>query len=167
MYYDRKGDCSMRTFLSFFFVLTIAASALAVPPAAPTEQLLESYFSIQKNLASDSTAGVLASAAKIAAVSRQAAENQPRAKAPLIALSEAAAKLKTADLKSLRNEFGELSNKLIAYLQAVGVKGNPPYQYYCPMAKKGWLQPEKGVRNPYYGSSMPTCGELVAFGKPF
>jgi hypothetical protein len=29
------------------------------------------------------------------------------------------------------------------------------------MVKKNWLQPDKSVRNPYYGSSMLTCGELV------
>jgi hypothetical protein len=31
---------------------------------------------------------------------------------------------------------------------------------YCPMAKKSWLQKGDTLANPYYGTSMPTCGEF-------
>jgi hypothetical protein len=29
------------------------------------------------------------------------------------------------------------------------------------MVKKNWLQPDKETRNPYFGSSMLKCGELI------
>ncbi|MFP6646637.1 MAG: hypothetical protein VCF24_24210 [Candidatus Latescibacterota bacterium] len=29
---------------------------------------------------------------------------------------------------------------------------------YCPMVSAPWLQTEMDLRNPYYGSSMLTCG---------
>ena len=31
---------------------------------------------------------------------------------------------------------------------------------YCPMADKPWLQKDKDIKNPYYGSAMLTCGSF-------
>jgi hypothetical protein len=142
-------------------LLLIAGSALAASPATSVEQLLGHYFVIQKSLAADSLNGVSQSAAGIAKISREAAAADSSAKAQLVAISESAAKLNNADLKTARKEFGDLSDRVIAYLKSSGAKKNPPYQLYCPMVKKSWLQPDKQTRNPYYGSSMLTCGELV------
>ncbi len=146
----------------FGMILAMATGVVmaAAQPALPG-QLLGQYYAIQKNLASDSLAGVSASASQIANLSRQAAAKDPQARAQLTALANAAGKLKATDLKSARNGFGDLSDSLIAYVQAVRAKRNPPYQFFCSMVKKSWLQPDKETRNPYYGSSMPTCGELV------
>ena len=130
-------------------------------PAEPSGQLLEHYYSIQKSLASDTTSGVSAAAAAMVKISRQSAGTETKAKAQLAAVADAASKLQTHDLTAARNGFGELSDRLIEYLKANPVKSNPPYQYYCSMVKKSWLQREKGAHNPYYGSEMPTCGELV------
>jgi hypothetical protein len=144
-------------------VLTIAAfvqAAVAVPSPA-INQMLAPYYTIQRSLASDSMNGVATSAAELAKLSREAAATEQDGKAQLLALADAAAKFNAADLKSARDGFGDLSDKLIAYLQASKAPKNPPYQYYCSMVKKNWLQPDKGARNPYYGSSMLTCGELV------
>ncbi len=41
---------------------------------------------------------------------------------------------------------------------------NNVVHYYCPMVPGGggdWLQSEGELRNPYWGSEMLTCGELV------
>jgi hypothetical protein len=140
-------------------LLLSVASALAGSPASLTSQLLEQYYGIQRSLAADSTNGVSQSAAIIEKLSRSAAAKER--KAQLTAISEAAAKLKTNDLKIARNEFGGLSDTFTAYLKSSGAERNPPYQFYCSMVKKNWLQPDKQTRNPYYGSSMLTCGELV------
>ena len=139
----------------------IIGSALAASATAPVDQLLAQYFLIHKSLATDSINGVSAASVEIAKVCRQSALTAPRAKAQLTALADAASRLQANDLKSARNGFGDLSEKLIAYLQAVGAKRNPPYQFYCFMVKKNWLQPDKETRNPYYGSSMLKCGELI------
>ncbi len=142
-----------------------AASGIAGVKVSPAEQLLGQYFLIHKSLASDSIEGVSAAAARIADISRRTAAAEVNGKTQLIALSAAAAKLRATDLKSARNGFGELSKNLIAFLQANQAKTNPPYQFYCPMVKKHWLQPAKEVRNPYFGSSMLKCGELVQSGQ--
>jgi hypothetical protein len=149
------------TVLMMIAAVSMVGLAISGTPAAGTDQLLEQYFLIHKNLASDSINGVAASAAEIVKMGRQAAGTETKAKAQLLALSDTAAKLNAADLKSARNGFGDLSDRLIAYLKASGAKTNPPYQFYCSMVKKNWLQPDKATRNPYYGKSMPTCGELV------
>ncbi|RYF79677.1 MAG: DUF3347 domain-containing protein, partial [Chitinophagaceae bacterium] len=40
--------------------------------------------------------------------------------------------------------------------------GNEPiYLQYCPMKNASWLSSAKQIRNPYYGSSMLTCGEVT------
>ncbi len=154
----------MRQVLICLFMILVVGSAMAGSPATPLDQLLGQYYLIQKSLASDSTGGVVASASQIEKISGQAARTEPQAKIHLMALSAAAAKLQTTDLKSARNGFGELTDSLIAYLHNAGSERNPPYQFFCSMAKRNWLQPDKEVRNPYYGGSMPKCGELVQSG---
>jgi hypothetical protein len=37
----------------------------------------------------------------------------------------------------------------------------PVYYQYCPMKKAYWLSKEKDIKNPYYGSSMLTCGKVA------
>ncbi len=137
-------------------------SLQAVRAATTTpDQILEQYYVIQNSLASDSMHGVLPAAQKISKLSGQAAQSDPKSKAQLSALSAAATGLNAPDITTARLQFGELSKRLTAYLQASGAGKNPPYQFFCSMAQKGWLQPDKNTRNPYYGSSMLKCGDLI------
>jgi hypothetical protein len=151
----------MRAILAGLFLVLTTGWAMAGPQTSVADRLLGHYYAIQRSLASDSIAGVSASAAQMADLSRRAAGTETQAKTQLTALANSAARLRATDLKSARNEFGDLSDTLIAYLQTSKAKRNPPYQYYCSMVKKNWLQPGKEIRNPYYGNSMLTCGELV------
>lgn len=142
-------------------VLLFIGSSVAGATPTNVEQILGQYFLIHQSLVADSVNGVSQSAVAIQKISHQASLSDAAAKTQLNALSEAAARLQTNDLKTARKEFGDLSDQLITYLKTAAAKRNPPYQFYCPMVKKNWLQPDKQVRNPYYGSSMLTCGELV------
>jgi hypothetical protein len=151
------------TFAGLFLIFTVGLMS-ARPQSGLSDQLLGRYYGIQKSLASDSIAGVSAAAAKIADLSRRAVTNEPQAKTQLKALAVAADKLRTNDLRSARSGFGELTDRMIAYLQAIHARANPPYEFYCPMVKKNWLQADKDVRNPYYGNSMLKCGEPVQPG---
>jgi len=153
----------MRVILTGLILKLTIGTILAGPQSALPDQLLEHYYFIQKRLASDSTEGIAASAAKLADLSRQAAQTNTGAQ--LTALTQAAAKLQTTDLKTARKAFAAVSSSLIALLQAAHVRKQPPYQFYCPMANQNWLQPDKDIRNPYYGSSMLKCGELVLSNK--
>jgi len=62
--------------------------------------------------------------------------------------------------------FISLSQALISVTRTFGIsREGGLYQFHCPMAddSKGadWLQNKSDLENPFYGSTMLTCGELV------
>lgn len=70
------------------------------------------------------------------------------------------------DLAAIRAAFLQISNALIEASNRLGIAGGAPvYRIHCPMAFDGeggdWLQATDAVRNPYYGASMLTCGNVV------
>ncbi|GAA3737211.1 hypothetical protein GCM10022422_20600 [Flavobacterium ginsengisoli] len=66
----------------------------------------------------------------------------------------------TTDLKKQRETFKSLSKNTYDLIK-VSNPEQPIYKQYCPMADADWLSKEKAVKNPYYGSSMLTCGNVV------
>ena len=79
-------------------------------------------------------------------------------------MASAAADLeKAGDIKAMRDAFGPLSDAVVSAAKADGwtdVKGLK--LAYCPMVKRSWLQAGETIQNPYYGKSMPGCGEFKA-----
>lgn len=69
-----------------------------------------------------------------------------------------------ANLEVQRTLFAELSNDFIARVKQAGLTSGEIYVEYCPMAlnDKGasWLSNQKDIKNPYFGESMLTCGEV-------
>jgi hypothetical protein len=68
---------------------------------------------------------------------------------------------RTKDLKKQREHFAGFSSNMAAVAKALKLGNQPIYLQYCPMKKASWLSSEKQIRNPYYGSSMLTCGEVA------
>lgn len=66
----------------------------------------------------------------------------------------------TTDLKKQRETFKSLSKNTYDLIK-VSKSDVAVYKQYCPMADADWLSKEKAVKNPYYGSSMLTCGNVV------
>lgn len=70
----------------------------------------------------------------------------------------------TSDLKKQRSQFIELSQAMIRSVKAYGIL-ETSFEQYCPMAGQGkgayWLSDDKKIRNPYFGSGMLTCGEIM------
>ena len=71
-----------------------------------------------------------------------------------------------AGIDAARKAFEALSNELIAVVVKFGIPETQQlYRIHCPMAfnNKGadWLQADKEIRNPYFGASMLTCGEVT------
>lgn len=66
----------------------------------------------------------------------------------------------STDIKKQRETFKSLT-KSTYDLVKVSKSGEVVYKQYCPMADADWLSKEKAVKNPYYGSSMLTCGNVV------
>jgi len=70
-----------------------------------------------------------------------------------------------SDIEQLRKTFQAVSATMIAMTNTFKPLANPIYVQHCPMAdnNKGadWLSTEKEIRNPYFGNSMLTCGEVT------
>ena len=76
-----------------------------------------------------------------------------------------AAKIGAAkDIDAQRTLYADLSKDFIERVKGSGLNSGEIYVEYCPMAlnNKGaaWLSNQKEIRNPYFGESMMTCGEV-------
>ncbi|MHB9028059.1 MAG: efflux RND transporter periplasmic adaptor subunit [Candidatus Latescibacterota bacterium] len=70
------------------------------------------------------------------------------------------------DLEAARTAFLSLSRAIMGVAENFGASGKiPVYRFHCPMADNNrgadWLQRDQKTRNPYFGSSMLTCGEMT------
>ncbi|PSK93445.1 DUF3347 domain-containing protein [Taibaiella chishuiensis] len=85
------------------------------------------------------------------------------------AIGKAAADIAKGDLKQQRIAFGALSGDMFELVKFFG-SDKPVYQVHCPMAFDdlggSWLSDRAVIRNPYYGSDMLECGDIVAIIRP-
>ena len=117
--------------------------------------IVDPYLRIQQALADDSVEGVRQNAGQIATAASALG-------APAMKIDMAAVQLASAgEIEDARAKFGTLSEALDTYM--TGFKMTLPegvHSAWCPMVSKPWLQEGTVVDNPYYGSSMLTCGEI-------
>ena len=66
----------------------------------------------------------------------------------------------STDLKKQREAFKSVTKSTYDLIK-VSKSTDVVYKQYCPMADADWLSKEKAIKNPYYGSSMLTCGNVV------
>lgn len=70
----------------------------------------------------------------------------------------------TKDIAHQRDHFMSLSKNMYELIK-VSKTTDPVYYQFCPMANNGkganWLSREAGIKNPYYGAQMLTCGKTV------
>ncbi len=117
-----------------------------------------------------------------------ASDNEDKAKAAAIALSDAIKKVpmqnltagqhkswmqnyealnksattigSTADISAQRKNFEELSSDFYKMLKGMKINSVDLYYQYCPMADAYWISDNKKIENPYYGKKMLTCGSV-------
>jgi hypothetical protein len=119
----------------------------------PVKSVYDHYLTIQKALANDSLTGVAENAGAMA----KAVDGDSMKMLPASVATDAEALCQAKDLESARAAFKPLSDDLIKYLADHGAK-SAYVQVYCPMKRASWLQEDKTVRNPYFGSAMSGCG---------
>jgi len=147
-------------------LLILALTSAACTPAPGTSStpaagsrlpasIVDPYLDIQAALAQDRSDEVRAKAGEIATAATALG-------APAMKIDTAALQLASAgDVADARQKFGTLSEAMIAYMDGLHLKAPDGVRTaYCPMAKKSWLQKGDTLANPYYGTSMPTCGEF-------
>jgi len=73
---------------------------------------------------------------------------------------------KSGDIENARTSFDLLSKSMIRVAKLFGSDDLRLLVYHCPMAfdfqGADWLQNKEGTENPYFGSSMFSCGEQTA-----
>ena len=135
-------------------IVTLALISIGgVASSEPDESIVLPYLQIQIALANDSIDGVSEAAASIVAAAASLGES-----GEVIAMT-AEALVNASTLKAVREKFGPMSEALIAYGNEVGF--GELKVAYCPMVRKSWVQKTSAIRNPFYGSTMLTCGHFT------
>ena len=170
------------TRIAMTIITTVLAAIVAAPATADDHAgsdetafavIVARYEAIHGALASDTFDGVAENALAIQTAAEAAARdfspqeagvataNTDACRSLLPEVARAAAKLAAAkDLRAARETFGELSRPMVRWREMA--TGERPKVAYCPMAKKPWLQDSEEIANPYYGSKMLRCGEIVS-----
>ena len=77
-------------------------------------------------------------------------------------LNKAVNKLAIASsVEKQRAVFNDVSTTMWQIIKSTDQVSQPVYYQYCPMKKAYWLSNEEAIKNPYYGSSMLTCGKVA------
>ncbi len=67
-------------------------------------------------------------------------------------------------LDNKRSYFSHISEIMYCTIKSFGLKHGNLFAIFCPMAFDGkgayWISDSKTIQNPYFGSKMPTCGEV-------
>lgn len=141
-------------------ITTTFAHSDSLKPAF-VDMLLKPYFELQESLAGDN----IGQAKKHAATFDTMLGHGPsHEEAPTLAKLRADSRklLNASDIKTAREAFHAISDEIISLVEHVGTSGDTVFKMHCPMAfnNKGgsWLQANKDLRNPYYGSMMLHCG---------
>jgi hypothetical protein len=72
----------------------------------------------------------------------------------------------SSSINHQREHFAALSANMASLAQKAHLSDQPIYEDYCPMKKATWLSSDAAIKNPYFGSSMLTCGSVKATLKP-
>ncbi|MBK6754066.1 MAG: DUF3347 domain-containing protein [Flavobacteriales bacterium] len=147
---------------------TLAAQAPLNPKADQFNVVFTAYFALKDALvASDAKkaaahASDLSAAVKAVQMERMGPDLHGawmKVMEPLANISAGIAS--KTDIDTQRKAFAELSAPMLALVKAAP-RPEPVYYDHCPMYEGGadWLSQEKGIKNPFYGSMMLTCGSV-------
>ncbi len=169
----RKTRKSVALLAASWLCVATSASAAEAAEGTAFDAILQHYEAVRISLVANTTQDVAAHGQEIGGILERLeanwsaeragvhADQATEARLLLPKLSAAAADLARADtLEAVRDAFYELSKPLVRFRKAA-MGDDKPVVAYCSMAKRSWLQPEGELGNPYYGPSMPLCGEVV------
>jgi hypothetical protein len=131
------------------------------PTQSASDPVLTAYLKIQKALAADSTSGIATAAS---ALSKTAGAHQSHGGSHAevaTGLMQASSAFQGADLAAAREAFKTLSQRMMGYREIVPSVLSQTIVLHCSMANANWIQTTNEVANPYYGSSMASCGDVT------
>jgi len=143
--------------LSLFAIISISAQS---KKDAQVSKLYQNYIAIKSALASDD-ADKTSKAATEFIKTASSIDYKVVSEGNLNTLKKDATAISDArTITAQRETFFNLSDNMIALTKEFKLSDNPIYVQYCPMADGSWLSDEKKIVNPYYGSSMLSCGNV-------
>lgn len=123
-------------------------------------QLLSSYYNIKNALVAGDAASAASNADELVRTVN-AIDYKVISEGNINILAKSAGRIsETKELGKQREYLANFSSNIAAVAKALKLSDQPVYLEYCPMKKASWLSSEKEIRNPYFGSSMLTCGEV-------
>ncbi len=132
------------------------------------EQLYTTYFSVQKALAEDKLPSekTVSDLSQLSKELLQADIFGEVSLEQLAKINENVPHLHHFSLDEARKKFKPISHAVVTLVTEIrGQEADRSFHhFFCPMVKQGegdWLQAEDRLSNPYYGSQMLRCGELV------
>ncbi|QDV52303.1 efflux RND transporter periplasmic adaptor subunit [Gimesia fumaroli] len=137
-------------------------------PGQSLEKLYATYFAIQKQFAADQKI-TEQQARTLNTLAAQLAQDSPLSqpiKDELQQIANNSEHLHHLSLEEARKKFKPISHAVVKLATQVrGGETKPPFHhFFCPMVPQGggdWLQSDHKLLNPYFGSKMLHCGELV------
>ena len=146
-------------FTTLFTVLSIFTIS-AQKNDASVSKLFQNYLNIKNALVSDNSDSA-SKAANEFIKSASLIDFKVLSEGNIIALKKDASEI--ADSRSIdsqREIFGHLSKNMIALSKNFKLADKSVFVMYCPMADANWLSTEKIIKNPFFGSSMISCGSV-------
>lgn len=124
-------------------------------------QLLASYYAIKDALVADNASLASAKAEDFLRIAN-GIDYKVISEGNINALVKDATSIsETKNIQKQREQFANLSHNMLALARAMKLGEQPVYETYCPMKKTYWLSNSKTIKNPYFGSSMLTCGKVT------
>jgi hypothetical protein len=159
-----------KIFLLLALIATCSTQLLFAQDTKPTAltPLLASYYDIKDALIKSNSADAAAQAEKfLKAVNGVDIKSLPAA--DMTAFTSLQEKLafdarhmsESKDIAHQREHFANFSANFFKLAKAAKLTDKPVYYAYCPMKKSYWLSSEAGIKNPYFGSQMLTCGKVA------
>lgn len=145
---------------ALFSLFAIVSVSAQLKSDAQVTKLYQNYITIKDALASDN-ADKTSQAATEFIKTASAIDYKVLSEGNVSTLKKDATVISNAkDIAAQRESFFNLSDNMIALAKQYKVSANPVFVQYCPMADGSWLSNEKKIINPYYGSSMLSCGSV-------
>jgi hypothetical protein len=159
-----------KLFLFVAFIATSFTQHIFAQNARPTamDPLLSSYYDIKNALvSSNSTDAAMHAGEFLKAVDAVNVKSLPAADMSLfMSLKDkldfdARHMSESKDIAHQREHFANFSANFFKLSKAVKLTDQAVYYDYCPMKKSYWLSADAGIKNPYFGNQMLTCGSIT------
>jgi hypothetical protein len=165
----------MKTIKNLSVALLLLCTVILQANAQSTsvDKITQAYLGLKNALvASDATVAKAKAATLLAALSAPADKSLKPDQQKLLAANLEKLKFDSRHISESgaidhqREHFESLSKNMYTVLSGLKANSTVLYEQYCPMKKAYWLSENKTIENPYYGKTMPDCGEVKATLKP-